>query len=85
MVRKKDSNVVHCASCGEDYSATYKFCPFCGGAQTPTTQPAMADESGYEFDGQDVFDRPDAQPAGKGGKRLPGAGGQAPTPPPPIN
>lgn len=86
MARKKDPNVVHCASCGEDYSATYKFCPFCGGAQTPTTQSATpTNEDGYEFDGQDVFDQPDTQPTAKGGKRLQGAGGQRPTPPPPIN
>ena len=85
MAHKQDPNLVHCASCGEDYSASYKACPFCGSPNTPSPRAAASHQGNYEFDGQDVFDRPDAQPAGKGGKRLPGAGGQAPTPPPPIN
>ena len=87
MARKQDPNMVHCASCGEDYSATYKFCPFCGGRNTPPAPaPAAAPaQEDYEFDGQDVFDQPDSNPAGKGGKRLAGSGGQSPTPPPPIN
>lgn len=91
MARNQDPNMVHCASCGEDYSATYKFCPFCGGRNNPsaaeadpapTAAPAAAQEN-YEFDGQDVFDQPDANPAGKGGKRLAGSGAQRPTPPRP--
>ena len=80
MAHKQKPNLVHCASCGEDYSAAYKACPFCGSPNTPDSRPAS-----YEFDGQDVFDRPDVQPTGKGGKRLQGAGGQPSTPPPPIN
>lgn len=86
MARKQDPNSVHCASCGEDYSATYKFCPFCGGANPPANQTASDNDNadGYEFDGQEVFDQPDTPSTGKGGKRLPNAGGQR-TPPPPIN
>ena len=25
------SELIHCENCDEDYSATYKRCPFCGG------------------------------------------------------
>ena len=87
MARKQDTNMVHCSSCGEDYSATYKFCPFCGGRNAPAAPAsgAKASSEEYQFDGQDVFDQPDASPAGKGGKRLAGTGAQRPTPPPPIN
>ena len=87
MARKQDTNMVHCSSCGEDYSATYKFCPFCGGRNAPAAPAsgAKASSKEYQFDGQDVFDQPDASPAGKGGKRLAGTGAQRPTPPPPIN
>ena len=87
MARKQDTNMVHCSSCGEDYSATYRFCPFCGGRNAPAAPAsgAKASSEEYQFDGQDVFDQPDASPAGKGGKRLAGTGAQRPTPPPPIN
>ena len=84
MARKQDT-IVHCPSCGEDYSATYKFCPFCGGRGTAPASNAAGAQQGYEFDGQDVFDHPNANPGGKGGKRLAAGGGQRPTPPPPIN
>lgn len=40
MAHKQNSTLIHCSSCGEDYSATYKFCPFCGGYNAP---PASAD------------------------------------------
>lgn len=85
MAHKQDPNLVHCASCGEDYSASYKACPFCGSPNTPSPRAAASHQGNYEFDGQDVFDQPDSQPTAKGGKRLQGASGQAPTPPPPIN
>lgn len=85
MARKQDPNMVHCTSCGEDYSATYKFCPFCGGRNNPPAPAATPTQANYKFDGQDVFDQPDATPTGKGGKRLAGNGAQRPTPPPPIN
>ena len=36
MAHKTSPNsLIHCASCGEDYSATYRRCPFCGGKNTP--------------------------------------------------
>lgn len=85
MARNQDPNMVHCTSCGEDYSATYKFCPFCGGRNNPPAPTAAPTQKNYQFDGQDVFDQPDDAPAGRGGKRLAGNGAQHPTPPPPIN
>lgn len=32
------SDLIHCDNCGEDYSSTYKRCPFCG-ARPSNTQP----------------------------------------------
>ena len=72
------NSLIHCAECGEDYSATYKRCPFCGAKNAPPPgpeprQPADPDDT-YVFDGQDLFDDPgddDYAPARpKGGKRL---------------
>ncbi len=42
MARKQDSTLIHCSSCGEDYSATYKFCPFCGGYNAPPADAPAA-------------------------------------------
>ncbi len=74
-------SLIHCAVCGEDYSATYRRCPFCGAKNTPAPRPAPPSsrgrsdpDDGYVFDGQDLFDdEPEdaylpARP--KGGKRL---------------
>lgn len=30
MAQKSKDQLIHCANCGEDYSTTYKKCPFCG-------------------------------------------------------
>ena len=84
MARRSNlDGLIHCQACGEDYSATYKRCPFCG--QPPQggrmAQPSRefrsslpdSEEDEYVFDGQGAFDdtpepvRP-ARP--KGGKRL---------------
>ncbi|MGN0985560.1 MAG: SH3 domain-containing protein [Candidatus Enterenecus sp.] len=70
--------LIHCDVCGEDYSPTYRRCPFCGEkpAPRPPVSPAPSDDEeddGYVFDGQDLFDEPQetARPArAKGGKRL---------------
>ena len=74
-------SLIHCAVCGEDYSATYRRCPFCGAKNGPPPASAPAgrgrgdEDDGYVFDGQDLFDdepeddyRLAARP--KGGKRL---------------
>lgn len=73
--------LIRCASCGEDYSPTYKKCPFCGARNDPrmTAAPVNRGEEddfddGYVFDGQDLFDdgpEDDGHHA-KGGKRLAG-------------
>lgn len=91
MARKAaPSTLIHCDSCGEDYSSTYKRCPFCGerpdkGTTTripPVTEPPISEEDdGYVFDGGDVFDDAPAshRPAqNRGGKRL--EAGSAPGP-----
>ena len=56
-------SLIHCAVCGEDYSATYRRCPFCGAKNTPAPRPAPPSsrgrsdpDDGYVFDGQDLFD-----------------------------
>ena len=77
MARKPaPGTLIHCDSCGEDYSATYKRCPFCGekpGTATGPIPPVENSEDDYVFEGQELFDddgeeeRP-ARP--KGGKRL---------------
>lgn len=76
MARKSaPGTLIHCDACGEDYSATYKRCPFCG--EKPEKQPTAPlpplDEDDYVFDGGDVFedDEDSGKPAAsKGGKRL---------------
>lgn len=79
------NSLIHCAVCGEDYSATYKRCPFCGAKnapsvpdpaprQAPPPAPERDPDDTYVFDGQDLFDEEpeeDYRPARpRGGKRL---------------
>lgn len=84
--RSNLEGLLHCDACGEDYSATYKRCPFCG--QPPqTAHPAHelphdvldmdSEDGGYVFDGQGAFDDepfPVRPPRPKGGKRLASGG-----------
>ena len=79
MAQKLSPNsLIHCDQCGEDYSATYKKCPFCGAKNTPTQSdrpaPSSELEDTYVFDGQDLFDgeggEDPAPTPSKGGKRL---------------
>ncbi len=37
--RPSPNSLIHCAVCGEDYSATYKRCPFCGAKNAPPAAP----------------------------------------------
>ena len=37
--RPSPNSLIHCAVCGEDYSATYKRCPFCGAKNAPPAPP----------------------------------------------
>lgn len=92
MARKPDfDTLIHCDACGEDYSATYKRCPFCGERSNSAPAPVRTDDDddGYVFDGQDAFDDvPEEAPVSrpKGGKRLANAGGgRRNGPPAPIN
>lgn len=75
--------LIHCDACGEDYSATYRRCPFCGERNDPRrsvrdSAPPARDEDGqddgYVFDGQDAFDDEEEEeyyaPRPKAGKRL---------------
>ena len=90
--RPHRGNLIHCNVCGEDYSVTYKRCPFCGAKNDPRdTAPARDQDEfddGYVFDGQDLFDddleedAPSARP--RGGKRLAGNQG-AHKAPEPVN
>ncbi len=87
MAPKPSHNMlIHCQSCGEDYSATYRRCPFCGARNDPrrvpnreTVPPASVGgedelDDGYIFDGQSAFEEePEEEyyaPRPKGGKRL---------------
>jgi len=77
MARRTNmEDLIHCDACGEDYSATYKRCPFCGEKQGSVNVSSAADDDdddGYVFDGQDLFDDvEDTQSTTKGGKRLSG-------------
>ena len=91
--------LIHCDACGEDYSATYRRCPFCGERNDPRraprdSVPPARDEDDqddtYVFDGQDAFDDDldDEEyyaPKPKAGKRLaPKQGGRS-VDLPPIN
>lgn len=76
--RAAPGTLIHCESCGEDYSATYKRCPFCGekpGGGTTTSLPRVdPEQDDFVFEGEELFDdgeersRRPARP--KGGKRL---------------
>ncbi|MDD6159644.1 MAG: SH3 domain-containing protein [Oscillospiraceae bacterium] len=85
----KPDELIHCEVCGEDYSPTYRRCPFCG--EKPGARPVERsdEDDGYRFDGQAYFDAPDednSHPSNRGGKRLASGGrGSRSAPPPPIS
>ena len=73
MARKPNTEqLIHCNACGEDYSSTYRRCPFCG--ERVNARSASSDDDfddGYVFDGQALFDDPaDEESAPAGGRRL---------------
>lgn len=75
MARKPATDrLIHCNACGEDYSSTYRRCPFCG--ERVNARPADDDEDyddGYVFEGQALFDdNGDGGEAPAGGRRLAG-------------
>lgn len=68
------SDLIRCSACGEDYSSTYKRCPFCGDKHSqPQSAPAAEDdfvfEGGYIFDELDA-EKEDTMQQTRGGKRL---------------
>ena len=77
MARKADhTTLIRCSECGEEYSATYRRCPFCGEKAdqyaTGAVPPVTEYEDDYVFDGGDVFDDYDEpETRSRGGKRLP--------------
>ena len=56
------NSLIHCDTCGEDYSATYRRCPFCGAKNAPLPAPAPdpSREAGYESDPQSASGRREA-------------------------
>ena len=75
MARRTNAEgLIHCNACGEDYSATYKRCPFCG--ERLNVRPVDSDDDlddGFVFEGAEFFDEPkDAKsaPRSSGGRRL---------------
>lgn len=72
------STVVRCPNCGEDYSITYRRCPFCDEKNDSSSRRStgdtvdLRDEPDYDFDDFDDFEE---TPRRKGGKRLATAGG----------
>lgn len=82
--KPSQDKLIHCEACGEDYSSTYRRCPFCGERNDPRrasrgSVPPVRDEDdqddNYVFDGQGAFDDDldDEEyyaPKPKAGKRL---------------
>ena len=69
--------MIHCDRCGEDYSSTYKRCPFCEEMDYEAQQARYDDEDGYEngyYEGKEDYE--EEAPVRRGGSRL--SGGQAP-------
>lgn len=96
MARRTNAEgLIHCNACGEDYSATYRRCPFCGEKLDVRPVDDEDFDDGFVFDGQSLFDDPKAENAAprSGGKRLaakPSAGSRSrgrgrAAPPPRMN
>lgn len=55
--------LIHCDACGEDYSSTYRRCPFCGARNDPRRAPApRSEEEPYYDDYQDAHASPAVRP-----------------------
>ena len=59
MAKTETNPLIHCDSCGEDYSATYRRCPFCGNKERIPRTPAAEEE--YVFEGGYIFDEIDRE------------------------
>lgn len=53
---------MHCTSCGQEYESNAKFCPNCGAARPPVSQPADTAQPTQ----QAAYVRQDYNPAGNG-------------------
>ena len=42
------NSLIHCTECGEDYSVTYKRCPFCGAKNAPPAAPVFRSSRAQE-------------------------------------
>lgn len=74
---KSHTELIHCDSCGEDFSATYRRCPFCNAK--PGQRPGRDDAMDYAeptgpVDYEPVYDEPPVF-RNSGGKRLQRGGG----------
>ena len=41
--KPSQDTLIHCEACGEDYSSTYRSCPFCGARNDPRLTSGRAD------------------------------------------
>ncbi|OUN24378.1 SH3 domain-containing protein [Pseudoflavonifractor sp. An85] len=65
MAHQQKSALIHCSTCGEDYSATYKFCPFCGGYNAPPEPVQDVEEAPVEPAATPKQSAPSKRPAPK--------------------
>ena len=56
------NSLIHCTECGEDYSATYKRCPFCGARNAPPPPPVPRPSRDPEEYGPEAQPEPEIQP-----------------------
>jgi len=86
MAPKTTNPLIRCESCGEDYSATYRRCPFCGSSKEVRRDAGKDDD--YVMEGSSVADEEEKENmkdsgresfgdqsrnnASRGGKRLAG-------------
>jgi uncharacterized protein YjdB len=61
MAKQKINELVHCEFCGEDYSATYRRCPFCNNTGV-IDEDAINDDYDTDEEMEDSY---------RGGRRLP--------------
>lgn len=69
MGKRQANDMIHCSVCGEDYSASYKRCPFC----EEEKRASQRKEPEYEEDYDEEYDDEEEEPTGRrsgGGKRL---------------
>ncbi len=68
MGKRQANEMIHCDICGEDYSASYKRCPFCEEEKRASRQKEKEPE--YEEDYEEYEDGEEEEERRGGGKRL---------------